>query len=73
MDLLCLEANQGKQLLFEVHGPRAAELLEKLTELFNKGFYSEETMLPVPDAHHEYVQTIATDCPTSDGEDKEAT
>ena len=73
MGLLTLEANQGKQLLVEVQGPLAAKLLEELTQLFNKGFYFDEDMLPVPDAHHEYVQTIATDCPTSDGEDKEAT
>ena len=73
MGLLTLEANQGKQLLVEVQGPLAAKLLEELTQLFNKGFYFDEDMLPVPDAHHEFVTTIDTDSPTSDGEDKDAT
>jgi len=72
MGLLTLEAIQGKQLLVEVQGLRAAELLDKLTELFNNGFFSGDQMLPVPDAHHEYVPAIEADCSTSDGEDKDA-
>ena len=67
MSLLTLEANHGKQLLVEVQGPRAAELLEKLTQLFNKGFYYEEQMLPVPAAHHEYVPEFDPRSPAPDG------
>ena len=65
--MLALEACQGKQLLVEVEGPRAIALLEELTDLFNKGFYSEEHMLPVPDSHHEYCQGPGISSPVSGG------
>ena len=67
MSMLALEACQGKQLLVEVEGPRAIALLEELTDLFNKGFYSEEHMLPVPDSHHEYCQGPGISSPVSGG------
>ena len=67
MSLLVLEACQGKQLLVEVEGPRAIALLEELTDLFNKGFYNEEHMFPVPDSHHEYCQGPGISSPVSGG------
>ena len=67
MSLLVLEACRGKQLLVEIEGPRAIALLEELTDLFNKGFYSEEHMCPVPDSHHEYCKTPDTTDPVSGG------
>jgi len=67
MSLLVLEASQGKQLLVEVEGPRAIALLDELTDLFKKGFYSEGHMCPVPEFHHKYCQGPGISSPVSGG------
>ena len=56
MAWLCLEGNNGKQLLVEARGPEAREVLEAITNLFNCGFMSGETCLPVPSAHSELIE-----------------
>lgn len=67
MAWLCLEGNNGKQLLVEARGPEAREVLEALTNLFNCGFMSGEACLPIPPTHSETIELPDPE-PASPGE-----
>lgn len=56
MSLLTIEASQGKELLIEAYGPEAREVIEAITELFNKAFFRDERTLPIPRSHSEWVE-----------------
>lgn len=55
MALLTIEACQGKELLIEAEGPEAREVIEAITELFNKAFLRDELAFPIPPAHSEWL------------------
>ena len=67
MDWLCIEGNCGKKLLVEARGPEAWDVLEAITQLFNQGFMSGETCLPIPPAHSETIELPDPE-PASPGE-----
>lgn len=56
MAWLTLEGIQGRPLHVEDCGPEAREVLEAITNLFNQGFMSGETCLPIPPAHSETIE-----------------
>lgn len=56
MGLLTLEGYQGAEILVEARGPRAREVVEALTEIFNAGFFRDEDCLPVPPSHAVFIE-----------------
>lgn len=56
--LLTLDAWQGTELTLTATGPKAREVIEALTDLFNRGFDTGEPCLPIPPEHGEFVDLL---------------
>ena len=67
MGLLTLEGYQGRELQFTAQGPAARAVLEAITLLFNDGFGSGESRLPIPASHGEWIELEKPERPADAG------
>lgn len=56
MGIVSIGADWGDKMLVEARGPEAREVLETITELFNKNYLRDAERLPVPSAHSEWIE-----------------
>jgi phosphocarrier protein HPr len=56
MGLMIIEGAQGAVITVKATGPEAREVIDAVTDLFNKGFNRGETLLPIPPAHAELIE-----------------
>ena len=56
MGIVSIGADWGDKMLVEACGPDALEVLETITELFNKRCLMDADRYPVPTAHAEWIE-----------------
>lgn len=56
MGIVSIGAGWGDKMLVEARGPEAREVLDAITELFNKGFLIDEKCLSIPGAHSKWIE-----------------